>query len=611
MGDLDGDARPDLVSADKRGVEVLLRREDGWSSRRIAELEGEGLALADVDRDGRTDLLYSNGWLAAPAEPDTGEWTRHVIAPRWPAATRIARGDLNGDGRLDVVLTASESKGGLSWFEAPEDPRARSWREHPIDTGPLEQTHSLQLADLDADGLEDVVVAEMRGTPESRISFYARDARGRWSRDVVSHRGSHNLLAVDLDHDGDVDLIGKNSDGAETPVEWWRNRSGDRLSLDRWRYRAIDRERPPSEREKMGLFVADLDGDALPEVIAGSRVYSLAMRSDPLRPSCPPRLGASWHADSLGEVDLLGAADVDGDAAPDLVGMRGDELFWLEAGEGGWRTRRVATIPEGRTQGFATGDVVAGGRSEIVFTRGKALHMTEIPEDPDGPSPWRVTTLATDSEEEGVALGDLDRDGDLDVATHAADGHEVLWYENPARAGAAWLRHSLFRSTQWLDRIAIADLDRDGRLDVAFSQESPDWEPNSGVFWLAAPADPVAGAWQAHEIIRLRSVNSLSVGDMDGDGDPDLVVAEHTDQVREAGALDNQTLVLENRDEARHWEAHVVERGGHSSHLGAKLGDLDGDGDLDIVSFGWMQYRPIHLWENLAVSPAACRGRRD
>ena len=97
------------------------------------------------------------------------------------------------------------------------------------------------------------------------------------------------------------------------------------------------------------------------------------------------------------------------------------------------------------------------------------------------------------------------------------------------------------------------------------------------------------------------------MGDLDRDGRPDLCIAEHTD-LTDDGAADNLTVIYLNRGQGAAWRPVVVERGPHSSHLGAKLADLDGDGAAEVVSIAWQDYRHVHLWKGRAVAWAQGTG---
>jgi hypothetical protein len=258
----------------------------------------------------------------------------------------------------------------------------------------------------------------------------------------------------------------------------------------------------------------------------------------------------------------------------------------------------VAGVPDERTQGYTLAQIRAGGRPELVFTRGKALYYAVIPDvDPRGVD-WEVVEVSRNSEEEGVAAGDVDGDGDIDLAGVAGDGHHVVWFGNPGDGRGDWAVHPVGSSTQWLDRVALADIDGDSRLDVVVSEENQDWDYNARIYWFRAPENADDGVWVRNTVALLRSVNSMDVADLDGDGDVDVVAAEHTDQKHEEAAPNNLTAWFENPGGAGRWVAHPIDISNRSSHLGTRLRDLDGDGDLDAVSIAWRQYRYLHVWLN-------------
>jgi hypothetical protein len=341
----------------------------------------------------------------------------------------------------------------------------------------------------------------------------------------------------------------------------------------------------------MGLVIADVNRDGRADVIAGSFLY--------LNPG--PDLAGVWKRIRLGnDVDAYFAIDVAGDPFLEVVGARKGSLLWLKAANPAgdtWTERVIGETPAARTQGYIAAQVEPGGREELVFTRGHTLSYLQVPDHPEQ-GPWPHVVISTDASEEGVAAADIDHDGDLDLVTTGKDGHDVLWFENPGTAGA-WKPHSIGSggaTDRWLDRVAIADINHDGRLDVVVTEETQDWTYNALVYWFEAPEDGRSGAWQRHTIATLRSANSLDVRDVDGDGLPDVILAEHTDMRDSSGAPNNLTVIYRNTGSGASWSPQPIEVGPHSSHLGAHTVDLDGDGRLDIVSLAWNQFNSLHLW---------------
>lgn len=96
-----------------------------------------------------------------------------------------------------------------------------------------------------------------------------------------------------------------------------------------------------------------------------------------------------------------------------------------------------------------------------------------------------------------MAVGGIDGDGDPDIAAVQSGGHHVIWLENPGSLAAQWKMHvagaQITDSQTWLDRIALADLNGDGRPDIVATEERPDRQMDAHLYWFEAPADPKAG----------------------------------------------------------------------------------------------------------------------
>ncbi|MBO3804333.1 MAG: VCBS repeat-containing protein [Candidatus Brockarchaeota archaeon] len=236
VGDIDRDGLLEIAARQqaKQGDEIVIWKRVGsdlWKSRTIDCPIGEGLALGDVDGDGRLDVVIGGNWYEAPKDIMEQVWNEHGFADWTPdAVVRLV--DMNGDGRLDVVLTRSEGHYRLSWFEAPADPKAgwkehwaggrdSGWIEHVVDDS-VDFAHSLSICDIDKDGLEDIVTAEMHQSSRKRVMVYInRGGAVRWTQQVVATTGSHNICVADIGNDGKMDIVGANWSGAYQPVELW------------------------------------------------------------------------------------------------------------------------------------------------------------------------------------------------------------------------------------------------------------------------------------------------------------------------------------------------------------------------------------------------------
>jgi len=227
LGDLDGDGKMEIVTRaqGKEGDKIVIwkRSLSGLWGRRVLECPmGEGLALGDIDGDGKPEVITSRHWYDPPTDVLRDEWREYVFA-HWHEDAVVKAADMNGNGRLDVILTRSEGPHRMSWFESPPEPREGIWLEHVIETS-IDFAHSLVVCDMDGDGKPDIVTAEMHQSKQKRVMVYFNRGGGlEWERQIVATTGSHNVCVADIDGDGRPDIVGANWSGKYQPVEMWRN----------------------------------------------------------------------------------------------------------------------------------------------------------------------------------------------------------------------------------------------------------------------------------------------------------------------------------------------------------------------------------------------------
>ena len=274
--DVDGDGRLDVVTCSWFGMKSEWLRNPGEAGgmwpRALIEENGnfECGEPWDLDGDGKAlEILPSvkpTVWYEAGALPDG---TRGMIV-RVISATEmdfgVGCGDVNGDGRPDVLRPSA-------WFEAPADPRAGEWKEHPLAVGSLEDgkpghTPQILVYDVNADGLADIVTSAAHDYGIFWYQQVQRDGAIAWERHLIDDSWSqaHSFVLADIDADGDLDLVtgkrfmahnGSDPGGNEPLGVYWYEL--DRSSNPTWTKHVISFDEGIGSG--LNLVVIDLDGD--------------------------------------------------------------------------------------------------------------------------------------------------------------------------------------------------------------------------------------------------------------------------------------------------------------------------------------------------------------
>ncbi|MEO6097853.1 MAG: VCBS repeat-containing protein [Fibrobacteria bacterium] len=177
------------------------RPASAWTFRAVTDKGtwGEfthGIGAGDLNGDGRSDLIFPTGWWEQPLPSSSMNWKSHAAAfwsqttaGEGPGGAQILAFDVDGDGDSDVVSSLQAHAFGLSWFE--NQGAGETFTAHPIVGLPGEkqkygvafsQLHALAIADLDGDGLKDLVTGKRKGAHGNGVSDVDSPAVLYWFR---------------------------------------------------------------------------------------------------------------------------------------------------------------------------------------------------------------------------------------------------------------------------------------------------------------------------------------------------------------------------------------------------------------------------------------------
>ena len=393
--------------------------------------------------------------LAAESASRGQPWPRHVIDDSSRGADGVRLCDVNGDGRPDVV-TGWEQGGITRVYLHPGRRRVR--RPWPaVTVGKTPSVEDAAFADLDGDGRTDVVSSCEGKTRTMFVHWAPKGAEeyltpGAWTTEPIP--ASQNLmmwmfsipLQVDARHGVDLIAAGK---GADCRIGWWQSPE-DARKLDDWKWHPMS-----PAGWIMSLRTVDMDRDGDPDVLASDRKGSMRGCRWLENPGPGPAQTEPWPNRFIGgrdhEVMFLTIADLDADGTDDVVCATRDNglLFFRRPSDpdGAWE-RHSIRMPEnvGTGKAVEAADVDRDGKPDLVFSCESArgdksgvmwLSYDKAPTE----TAWTAHEISGPAgiKFDRLELVDLDGDGDPDVLAceesqpveGPGQGLGVFWYENP------------------------------------------------------------------------------------------------------------------------------------------------------------------------------------
>lgn len=195
---------------------------------------GHGLGVGDVNGDGRSDVIHAGGWFEQPAANATNtRWPQHEVAfSKAYGGAEMYAYDVDGDGDNDIITSHAAHDFGLAWYEQVPEGEKIGFKHHLImGAHPSEnkygvcfsELHSVNLADIDGDGLKDIVTGKTYWSHHEQSPLWDAGAVVYWFKLV------------------------RNDDG----VDWLPYEIDNQAGIGRQ------------------LTVTDINGDALPDIVVG------------------------------------------------------------------------------------------------------------------------------------------------------------------------------------------------------------------------------------------------------------------------------------------------------------------------------------------------------
>lgn len=245
--DITGDGKPEIVCSRKGHFGWYApnweKPTEAWpfvpisDDVKVAKFT-HGLGVGDVDGDGQMDLMESRRWWQAGVESKTAPWTPHTFSAGGSGGAQIFAYDFDGDGRNDIATALSAHRYGVSVFLNRAGDDGAQWNrrnlvtEQPFDNDygiVFSQPHAMYLADMDGDGVKDIVTGKRywahngHGDPDEhgpRVVYWFQAKRdGKGGVEFIPH-------LVDAESGVGVDVQVADVNGDQFPDILVGNKSG-------------------------------------------------------------------------------------------------------------------------------------------------------------------------------------------------------------------------------------------------------------------------------------------------------------------------------------------------------------------------------------------------
>lgn len=604
IADIDGDGKPDIVVANGNFSVSIFRNmcspgsiTAGSFSAKVdimASTSPYDVAIGDLDGDGKPDLAvpnYMNNTVSVfrnnsePGTISTGSFDPRVDFPVGSNPYRVAIGDIDGDGKPDLIVTnwSSNTVSILKNLSSAGSFTLSSFATK-VDFTTGTNPGQIAIADIDGDGKQDVTIANQNSNSFSifrnistsgLLTTSSLAPRADFLMDIST--GARALAVGDVDGDGKPDLVIGNSFPGNNKSYVFRNTSTSGTI-------ATGSFAPRIEfiagNEPSNIAIGDLDGDGKADIVVSTANSISLLRNKLSEPLPPPPPTISSFAPASGAVGSSVTLTGSGFSA-----TLSDNIVWFGAVKAtvtaATATQLTVTVPAGAT--YQPVSVTVNGLTG--FSKAPFLVTFQSSRTINATSFATMVEFATGTVPWSVAVGDFDLDGKPDLVAVNSNSNSVSVIRNTSVSGSiisdSFASRVDFSTGSNPQHAAIGDLDGDGKPDLVVTN----WGSNTvSVFRNISSSGSITSGSFAPKV-DFPTGNApfkVCIGDLDIDGKPDLVVTNYSDGT--FSVLRNTSVP--GSISTSSFETKFDFSSGVNPYF-ASIGDLDGDGkpDLAVANF--------------------------
>ena len=594
--DIDNDGDIDILATrlDSNGAGVVwFENMDGLGNYSERKVITEDVVLArhvyaaDIDGDGDMDVISasSNDNKIAWYENLDGNGTfgtQQIIANNFTGARRVFAADLDGDLDMDILATGTNTSsfGVFAWYENVDGQGTFELAQVLVNS-----VGAKGIAVADVDGDDDLDLFYTKDSNNGRVSWFENiDGLGSFgSPQLIKFNqtgGFSSVFPADIDGDGDIDVAYTYSNN----VGWSEN-------IDGLGDFAIDHLISETVNASNAVVAVDVDGDGDYDIGATSESNNEVMWFENLDGNGDFDL-ANVFMNKADNAQFLLALDIDFDGDQDFVSASLDDrkLVWYNNTDGNGTYSSPISISKniiGLTS-ITNGDIDGDGDIDIISTSTSDDEISWYP-NLNGEGDFRYEHIISNNEGNGVPIKtipiDFDNDGDLDIITLYSA--EIVWFENLNGLGDFSFAINLISNVFNMNTLHLVDIDNDGDNDLIGS------DSDDKLMWFEN--EDGMGNFGSEQIINnYLDISNTIPADVDNDGFIDILFTRYSQP-----STDDILFWVRNIDGTGAFGAGGLITDNSIRDPGnIEVGDIDNDGDIDVV-VGSTFYNRLSIFENL------------